>query len=122
MLQWHFYIRTLQMKGQIELYKNGWTDRHAHRAMDWDGHNEGYYFGDPEPHTKGDFFRGKDMPVLSYERCAVMFIMSNLEFRLQSALDMHATNTRRPASADRTARRQFQDTGQPVSRTQASDA
>jgi len=30
--------------------------------------------------------------------------------------------TRRPASADRTARRQFQDNGQPVSRTQASDA
>ena len=30
--------------------------------------------------------------------------------------------TRRPASADRTARRQFQATGQLVSRTQASDA
>ena len=30
--------------------------------------------------------------------------------------------TRRPASADRTARRQFQATGQPVSRTPASDA
>jgi len=30
--------------------------------------------------------------------------------------------TRRPASADRTAHRQFQATGQPVSRTQASDA
>ena len=30
--------------------------------------------------------------------------------------------TTRPASADRTARRQFQATGQPVSRTQASDA
>jgi len=30
--------------------------------------------------------------------------------------------TRRPASADRTTRRQFQATGQPVSRTQASDA
>jgi len=30
--------------------------------------------------------------------------------------------TRRPASADRTARRQFQATSQPVSRTQASDA
>jgi len=30
--------------------------------------------------------------------------------------------TRRPASADRTARRQFQAIGQPVSRTQASDA
>ena len=31
-------------------------------------------------------------------------------------------NTRRPASADRTARRQFEVTGQPVSRTQASDS
>ena len=31
-------------------------------------------------------------------------------------------DTRRPASADRTARRQFQATGQQVSRTQASDA
>ena len=30
--------------------------------------------------------------------------------------------TRRPASADRTAGRQFQATGQPVNRTQASDA
>ena len=30
--------------------------------------------------------------------------------------------TRKPASADTTARRQFQATGQPVSRTQASDA
>ena len=30
--------------------------------------------------------------------------------------------TRRPSSADRTARRQFQAIGQPVSRTQASDA
>ena len=36
---------------------------------------------------------------------------------------MHCpTATTRPASANRTARRQFQATGQPVSRTQASDA
>jgi len=34
----------------------------------------------------------------------------------------HEVGTRRPASADRTARRQFQATGQPVSRTQASHA
>jgi len=33
-----------------------------------------------------------------------------------------AYKTRRPASADRTVRRQFQATGQPVSRMQASDA
>ena len=33
----------------------------------------------------------------------------------------HDSRTRRPASADRTARRQFQANGQPVSRTQADD-
>ena len=32
-----------------------------------------------------------------------------------------AKRTRRPASADRTVRRKFQATGQPVSRTQASE-
>ena len=36
--------------------------------------------------------------------------------------ELITTATRRPASPDRTARRQFQATGQPVSRTQASDA
>jgi len=36
--------------------------------------------------------------------------------------DSETEPTRRPASADRTARRQFQATGQPVSRTQAGDA
>jgi len=35
---------------------------------------------------------------------------------------MYQQTTRRPASADRTESRQFQATGQPVSRTQASDA
>ena len=35
---------------------------------------------------------------------------------------VNLVNTRRPASADRTARHQFQATGQPVSQTQASDA
>jgi len=34
----------------------------------------------------------------------------------------YSVSTRRPASAERTTRRQFQATGQPVSRTQASDA
>jgi len=34
----------------------------------------------------------------------------------------YVIETRRPASADRTARRQFQATGLPVSRTQTSDA
>ena len=37
-------------------------------------------------------------------------------------LMMMSVVTRRPPSADRPARRQFQATGQPVSRTQASDA
>jgi len=37
-------------------------------------------------------------------------------------IDVISKQTRRPASADRTTRRQFQATGQPVSRTQASDA
>jgi len=37
-------------------------------------------------------------------------------------LVLSVLQTRRPASADRTARRQFQATGQPVSWTQASDA
>jgi len=41
---------------------------------------------------------------------------------MQVTLVFPTVPTRRPASADRTARRQFQATGQPVSRTQASDA
>ena len=41
---------------------------------------------------------------------------------LHTILKHETMCTRRPASADRTARRQFQATGQPVSRTQASDA
>jgi len=36
-------------------------------------------------------------------------------------INLWVAGTRRPASADRTARHQFQATGQPVSRTQASD-
>ena len=39
-----------------------------------------------------------------------------------SGLASFRKRTRRPASTDRTARRQFQATGQPVSRTQDSDA
>jgi len=37
-------------------------------------------------------------------------------------MEPHLKKRRRPASADRTARRQFQATGQPMSRTRASDA
>ena len=40
----------------------------------------------------------------------------------QKQKNVKQRKTRRPASADRTARLQFQATGQPVSRTQASDA
>jgi len=46
--------------------------------------------------------------------------------RIPAAADIQVEvaieKTRRPASADTTERRQFQATGQPVSRTQASDA
>jgi len=42
--------------------------------------------------------------------------------KMQDLEDEEPFKTRRPASSDRTARRQFQATGQPVSRTQASDA
>jgi len=42
------------------------------------------------------------------------------QFLKQSAI-YTKTLTRRPASADRTARGQFQATGQPMSRTQARD-
>jgi len=41
---------------------------------------------------------------------------------MQFKVDWRQKFTSRPASADRTARRQFQATSQPVSRTQASDA
>ena len=42
----------------------------------------------------------------------------NLHYKRSNSYD----TTRRPASTDRTARRQFQATGQPLSQTQASDA
>jgi len=48
-------------------------------------------------------------------------MMSLYSYSLRTASYLRM-NTRRPASADRTARRQFQATGQPVSRTQANDA
>jgi len=41
---------------------------------------------------------------------------------LKTVMYYISKQARRPASADRTSRRQFQATGQPVSRTQASDA
>ena len=55
--------------------------------------------------------------------CAVDDDLSTTTFqrRLLEVFYWATVCTRRPASADRTARRQFQD-GKPVSRTQASDA
>jgi len=49
-------------------------------------------------------------------------LTSNLPHGTKQKVITKLKTTRRPASADRTARRQFQATGQPVSRTQASDA
>ena len=47
----------------------------------------------------------------------------NVSFSVFTTVSPHRPiPTRRPASVHRTARRQFQATGQPVSRTQASDA
>jgi len=52
----------------------------------------------------------------------VLSVVAQQVFRLKlSLLSLFLLFTRRPASADRTARRQFQATGQPVIRTQASD-
>jgi len=48
--------------------------------------------------------------------------LCSLSFEYSKLICETLIMTRRPASADRTARRQFQATGQPVSRTQASDA
>ena len=49
-------------------------------------------------------------------------ILPSVKLFIISSSSLSAITTRRPASADRTARRQFQATGQSVSRTQASDA
>ena len=54
-------------------------------------------------------------------RCATVGISVVAELLLTSPIRC-INCTRRPASTDMTARRQFQATGQPVSRTQASDA
>jgi len=70
---------------------------------------------------------------ISQIRILDMYISRILEFliciyqKFQNSWYVHIANselnsTRRPASADRTARRQFQATSQTVSRTQASDA
>jgi len=58
--------------------------------------------------------------------CFVLYCASNSEIVLQHVkfekLFTITCQTRRPASADTTARRKFQASGQPVSRMQASDA
>ena len=61
------------------------------------------------------------------DQWATRLCMYLMKFMFHTTLDavgniLWEHYTRRPASADRTARRQFQATGQPVSRTQASDA
>ena len=50
--------------------------------------------------------------------CILFYLFLYKKFTVK----LKVKDTRRPASADRTARRQFQATGQPVSRTQAIDA
>ena len=52
----------------------------------------------------------------------VVQIKNSVQFDGAMSPSALAIRTRRPASADRTARRQFHPTGQSVSRTQASDA
>ena len=63
---------------------------------------------------------GQDTPSRPANSTARAWVEGFRHFRKSSVAE--ATFTRRPASADRTARRQFQAIGQPVSRTQASDA
>ena len=48
--------------------------------------------------------------------------MRSIAMSVCVCLSARLSQTRRPTSADRIARRQFQAAGQPVSRTQASDA
>ena len=52
----------------------------------------------------------------------IVFLMSDFQRNYAPSSVCWRKTTRRPASADRTERRQFQATGQPVSRMQASDA
>jgi len=59
---------------------------------------------------------------LAHKTQPVMFMMHGFSFVCLAFSYLKRDRTRRPASADRTARRQFQATGQPVSRMQASDA
>ena len=54
-------------------------------------------------------------------QCGLDWRCSSVLYRLRYR-KLRSDTTRRPTSADRTARHQFQATGQPVSRTQASDA
>jgi len=54
-------------------------------------------------------------PSVTRRYCVKTTAPSTVHFALSDS-------TRRPASANRTARRQFQATGQPVNRTHASDA
>jgi len=73
----------------------------------------------------GDCFSDKGIALATTTVLSIRHQSRVCCFRLPSAsmsVSPVSVTTRRPASADRTARRQFQATGQPVSRTQASDA
>jgi len=59
---------------------------------------------------------------LWFSRVSRITISVSVRIRLGLLSLVYPITTRRPASADSTARHQFQVTGQPVSRTQASDA
>ena len=59
---------------------------------------------------------------IRYENAYMYAKMLVYRMEPQTKINEIELKTRRPASADRTARRQFQTTGQLVSRTQTSDA
>ena len=59
---------------------------------------------------------------IKHNKNCILLNMEGYQKRLLPINRLPCKVTRRAASADRTARRQFQATGQPVSRTQASDA
>ena len=66
-------------------------------------------------------FKNCHVQVLTEANCRRR-LSKNICLMILSTLVECKLTTRRPSSADRTARRQFQATGQPVSPTQASDA
>ena len=65
---------------------------------------------------------GKSCPSLSSPLKTSPAMLFWLPTNIHYTSSISANGTRRPASADRTARRQLHATGQPMSQTQASDA